>query len=197
MRRDPSLAETAQDLSGLRRNLLFLLRDVGDEVVDDVEGADARRATRPRDSLHRGHEHAHETEGIEEGLQRDRESDRRAVGQREDEPLPAPAPLLLPEEWEVSGEVDAGEGDGDVGLVAEGGRRAHHGNGARIAGFELARCIALDCGKDEVDGPRIEVRCVRDRKGEELRRRLGGGPPAAGAVCITDRLPVRPARRSG
>ena len=105
--------------------------------------------------------------------------------------------MLLPEEWEVSGEVDAREGDRDVGLVAEGGRRAHHGNGARITGFELARCIALDCGKDEVDGPRIEVRCVRDRKGEELRRRLGGGPPAAGAVCITDRLPVRPARRSG
>jgi len=73
------------------------------------------------DALQRGHEDARDAEAVEEGLQRDREADRRAVGEREHEPLPAAAAALLREEREVRGHVHARERNRRVGLVAERG----------------------------------------------------------------------------
>src|SRR5207248_5390415 len=108
-----------------------------------------------------------QAEAVEEGLQRYREADRRAVGEREHEPLPATAAALLREEREVRGHVHARERDRRVGLVAERGRRADDGDGARVRRLELARGVALDGGEDEVEAVGVEVRRVHHRRSEE------------------------------
>ena len=82
VRDDTALAEPPQDLRGLGRDLLLFLRNVGDQVVEDVEGDDARRPAGTGQPLHRGHQHALDAEGVEQRLQGDGEADGRAVGQR-------------------------------------------------------------------------------------------------------------------
>src|SRR5438128_391906 len=98
MRLDAALAEPAEDLPRLRRDLLLLLRDVRDHVVDDVEREHARRAAGAGQSLQRRHEHTLDAERVLERLQRDHEPDGRAVRLWNDEALPAAATSLLLDE---------------------------------------------------------------------------------------------------
>src|SRR5439155_246412 len=68
---DPSLTEPPENLRRLGCHLLLLLRNVRDQVVDDVERDDARRAAGARQALHRRHEHPLQAEAVEQRLERD------------------------------------------------------------------------------------------------------------------------------
>src|SRR4029077_8910413 len=109
---------------------------------------------------------------------------------------PTPPAWLLLDGGEVRGQVDAGEGDRDVRLVAEGGRRAHDRNRAGVRRFELACRLAFHRGGTEIDRAGVQGGRIRDRKGQELRGRLGRGPPAPAAARVAEGFAVGPAGRA-
>jgi hypothetical protein len=151
---DPLALQAAQDLAALALDLGLLVRDVGDHVVEDVEGRDAGAATGARHGLERGHHHRAQAEAARERGERDHQTGGGTVRDRRHEALPAPLPLLALHENGVL-EVHAGNQDGYVVLSGTPRGRVT-GTRAAKALLERARRAALDRREDQVDAARVE-----------------------------------------
>src|SRR5438094_4510280 len=88
--------------SRFRLDLLLFLRDEGDEVVEDIEPHDARRAPGTGQTIHGGHDDRAEPEQVGQRLERDDQTGHGAVRDRDDEALPrsvAPGAARRPPPW--------------------------------------------------------------------------------------------------
>src|SRR5437016_3648242 len=91
-----------KDLATFRLDLLLFLRDEGDEVVEDIEPHDARRAPGTGQTIHGGHDDRVEPEQVGQRLERDDQTGHGAVRDRDDEALPrsvAPGAARRPPPW--------------------------------------------------------------------------------------------------
>src|SRR6516162_2427946 len=96
---DTAFRDASQDLGRFDHHSLFLTRNIRDDILDNIKRGHV--AARTRDTLHRSNDHRIDAERPIERLQRDRKTDRRAVGQRRDIALPAAPAALLVDEHEV------------------------------------------------------------------------------------------------
>src|SRR5207253_5583488 len=83
------LTPGTEDLTRLTLDLLLLAGDVGDDIVDHVEGEHTAAPAPSRDGLHRGHHHGPHPEGILKWLERDHQPGGGAVWDWCDEASPA------------------------------------------------------------------------------------------------------------
>ena len=110
--------DTAQDLPGLRLELVLLALDEGDHVINHIHAAHAGVA-RAADGLH-GHD-AHGADLAElslEGGERDDEADNGAVGVADEEALVEAVDFSLVGDEVEMREVDGGHDEGHEGVAA-------------------------------------------------------------------------------
>src|SRR2546428_1710328 len=86
---DDTLAEAAQDLAALDLHPLFLVWNIGDDVVQDIHAQDATVAASTGHSLHGGHEDLFEAKAVHERAKSDGEAGGGAIRLGGDEAFPA------------------------------------------------------------------------------------------------------------